>query len=113
MRDSCVIVFTAIAQSFSEAENRRVIEGYFPYIQKLIIAIAASQPPASDPLLASTISLVGDLITVFGVQMTAFVDSEPITNIMARLRRSRHNKAKTAVNWVSREIARVRRQAGA
>lgn len=98
-----MVVFTAISQSFAENEEHcRVIEMYFPTMDQLIKSIASSQPPATDSLLASAISLVGDLISAFGPRIAPFVESESVNSIIARLRRSRHTKAKTAVNWVAR-----------
>lgn len=112
LRESCIVVFTALAQTFTETdEHRRVLQAYFPAMDQLIRVIANSQPPASDSLLAAAISLVGDLINAFGAQIIPFTESEPVNSIIARLRRSRNSKAKTAVNWVSREIQRVRRLA--
>lgn len=103
MRDSCIVVFTALAQAFNEnLEHRRVVELYFPYMDNLIKVIASNQPPASDSLLAGAISLVGDLITAFGVQIAPFMESESVNSIISRLRRSRSNKAKVAVNWVQK-----------
>ncbi|KAI6182664.1 Importin N-terminal domain-containing protein [Aphelenchoides bicaudatus] len=111
LRESCIVVFTAIAQSFSEdQEQRRVIENYFPVIEQLVKSIASSQPPAADSLLASTISLIGDLIVAFGAAIAPFVESDYVNSIIARLRRSKHSKAKTAMRWVMLEMERMRRR---
>jgi len=110
LKDSCLVVFTAIAQSFTEGENRRVLETYFPFIEQLINSIASSQP-ATDSLLSSALGLVGDLIAAFGNQILPFVESEAVVTITTRLRRSRSTKAKTITTWIAKEIQRLRRTA--
>ncbi|KAI6178497.1 Importin N-terminal domain-containing protein [Aphelenchoides besseyi] len=112
LRESCICVFTSIAQAFNASpEHKALMQAYLPHMVALIQVIATSQPPASEHLLSTTIALIGDLLVAYNVEFLPIVDSEPITNMMQRLRRSRQNKAKAALNWVSREVQRVRRMA--
>lgn len=102
LRESCVIVFTAIVQTFgSGPEERRVVEAYFPIIEQLVKSIAISQPPATDSLLASALSLIGDLIVAFGASIAPFVETEHVGSIINRLRRSKLSKAKISLRWVT------------
>lgn len=102
LRESCVIVFTAIVQTFgSGPEERRVVEAYFPIIEQLVKSIAVSQPPATDSLLASALSLIGDLIVAFGASIAPFVETEHVGSIINRLRRSKLSKAKISLRWVT------------
>jgi hypothetical protein len=106
LRESCIIVFTAIVQSFNtDPEQRRVIEVYFPMIEQLVKSIAASQPPATDSLLASTLGLVGDLVVTFGANIVSFAESEHVGSIISRLRRSKQSKARTSIRYITQEIS--------
>lgn len=98
--------------SFRENDQQRtILQQYLPRMNQLLNSIAYSDPPAPENLLVSAISLVGDLLSVFGVLALPLMEQEGVNMIMARLRRSKQNKCKTAVSWVSREMQRVRRQA--
>lgn len=102
-----------------------------PMLQ-LIVLIANSQPPAPESLYASACALAGDLLHAFGVQFLPVVDTAEfgIAALVNKCKRSRQNKAKSIATWVSdeeifkkmvsklifwhqvsRELARVRRQA--
>lgn len=112
LRESCLVVFMSLVQSFREPpEQRALLQLYLPKMTQLIQSIAMGDAAAHDEnLLVSAISLVGDLITAFGTDSIPLMDSEPVATIVNRLRRSRQTKCKTALNWVSREMQRVRRQ---
>uniref|UniRef100_A0A1I7S7A1 Importin N-terminal domain-containing protein n=1 Tax=Bursaphelenchus xylophilus TaxID=6326 RepID=A0A1I7S7A1_BURXY len=112
LRESCLVVYMSMIQSFRETdEHKAVLQQYLPRITQLLNSIASSQPPAPESLLVSAISLVGDLVNTFGVLSIPLMDSESVVAIVQRLRRSKQNKCKTALTWVSREMQRVRRQA--
>ncbi|CAD5206634.1 unnamed protein product [Bursaphelenchus okinawaensis] len=112
LRESCIVVYMSMVQSFRDSEEHKlVLQQYLPRISQLLSSIASSQPPAPESLLVMAISLVGDLINAFGVLSIPLMDSESVTVIVQRLRRSKQNKCKTALTWVSREMQRVRRQA--
>uniref|UniRef100_A0A915ELT2 Importin N-terminal domain-containing protein n=1 Tax=Ditylenchus dipsaci TaxID=166011 RepID=A0A915ELT2_9BILA len=111
LRENCCAAFAGIVQSLRSSEQElQLIRPHVNIMIHLVIQIASCQPPAQDGLISAGCALVGDLLHSFGAEMLQFVESEPVVQMLQRCRRSKLNKAKTVANWVSREVARVKRQ---
>uniref|UniRef100_A0A915ELT9 Exocyst complex component Sec6 n=1 Tax=Ditylenchus dipsaci TaxID=166011 RepID=A0A915ELT9_9BILA len=88
----------------------RYLDSCVKWLTDAIAAAQVTNPEDYDQL--DWVRLVGDLLHSFGAEMLQFVESEPVVQMLQRCRRSKLNKAKTVANWVSREVARVKRQVG-
>ena len=49
-----------------------------------------------------------DLVSCFGVSLMPILENETITNIIARGKKSKNNRAKTLANWAFKEIRKLK-----
>uniref|UniRef100_A0A915N5C2 Importin subunit beta-1/Transportin-1-like TPR repeats domain-containing protein n=1 Tax=Meloidogyne javanica TaxID=6303 RepID=A0A915N5C2_MELJA len=115
LRESCCYAFSGIVQALNGSpESLQLIQRNIQPMLQLIVQISNSQPTTSENLYSSACALAGDLLHSFGVEFLPVVDTAEfgINTLVAKCRRSRTNKAKSIASWVTREIARVKRQAG-
>uniref|UniRef100_A0A914LJG5 Importin N-terminal domain-containing protein n=1 Tax=Meloidogyne incognita TaxID=6306 RepID=A0A914LJG5_MELIC len=115
LRESCCYAFSGIVQALNGSpESLQLIQRNIQPMLQLIVQISNSQPTTSENLYSSACALAGDLLHSFGVEFLPVVDTAEfgINTLVAKCRRSRTNKAKSIATWVTREIARVKRQAG-
>lgn len=112
LRENCCSAFAGIVQALAKSEQEMMLlYPHIPIMFQLIVQIVNSQPPAEDILNSSACALVGDLLRSFGTSVLELVENEPIHQLLQKCRRSRNNRARSVANWVSLEIARVRRLA--
>jgi importin subunit beta-1 len=116
LRESCCYAFSGIVQALNGSpELLQLIQRYIQPMLQLIVQISNSQPPtSSENLYSSACALAGDLLHSFGVEFLPVVETVEfgINTLVTKCRRSRTNKAKSIATWVTREIQRVKRQAG-
>ncbi|XP_046482449.1 importin subunit beta-1 isoform X1 [Neodiprion pinetum] len=84
-----------------------LVEPHVPFIIQFITSIAQDREH-SDSNIAAAAGLLGDLVTVFGVNLLPMVETEPITDLLTKGRRSRTNKTKTLATWATKEIRRLK-----
>ncbi|XP_074101694.1 importin subunit beta Fs(2)Ket isoform X1 [Cotesia typhae] len=80
-----------------------LIEPQVPFIIQFITTIAQDREHL-DESMSSAIGLLGDLVTVFGAKLLPLVETEPLTELLIKGRRSRNSKARALAIWVTKEI---------
>jgi importin subunit beta-1 len=48
------------------------------------------------------------LVSCFGTQLAPVLENEAITNLLAKGKKSKNNRAKTLANWASKEIRKLK-----
>lgn len=91
-------------------EGLQLLKGYVQAMCQLIVQVGAARPASEDGLCASALALTGDLLRAYQMEILPFVESEQVSILLQKCRRSKVQKAKTVSSWVTREIAKVKRQ---
>lgn len=84
-----------------------LVEPHVPFIIQFITTIA-QDPEHSDGNVSASVGLLGDLVTVFGAKLLPIVETEPLTELVTKGRRSRSAKTKTLASWAAKEIRKLR-----
>lgn len=78
-----------------------------PFIIQFITSIAQDREHSDDNISAA-VGLLGDLVTVFGVKLLPMIETEPLTQLISKAKRSRTDKTKSLANWVTKEIRKLK-----
>lgn len=113
LRDSVLEAYTGIIQGLkgdgtTPPHALALIEPTVPFIIQFITTIAQDREH-SDSNVAAAAGLLGDLVTVFGVQLLPVIDTDVITDLLNEGRRSRANKTKNLATWATKEIRKLKR----
>ncbi|XP_029049266.1 importin subunit beta-1 isoform X1 [Osmia bicornis bicornis] len=84
-----------------------LVEPHVPFIIQFITSIAQDREHSEGNISAS-VGLLGDLVTVFGAKLLPMVETEPLTELLTKARRSRTQKTKTLANWATKEIRKLK-----
>ncbi|XP_034178474.1 importin subunit beta Fs(2)Ket isoform X1 [Osmia lignaria lignaria] len=84
-----------------------LVEPHVPFIIQFITSIAQDREHSEGNISAS-VGLLGDLVTVFGAKLLPMVETEPLTDLLTKARRSRTQKTKSLANWATKEIRKLK-----
>ncbi|XP_053983431.1 importin subunit beta-1 isoform X2 [Hylaeus anthracinus] len=84
-----------------------LVEPHVPFIIQFITTIAQDREHSEGNISAS-VGLLGDLVTVFGAKLLPIVETEPLTELLTKARRSRTQKTKTLASWAAKEIRKLK-----
>lgn len=112
LREACLEAYTGIVQGLkgdgvTPNQEVQLLRQHVPQMVTFISTVAADEE-RSDAVIASSAGLIGDLCTVFGVEMLQLVETEAITNLLHMGRRSKTAKTKTLALWATKEIRRLK-----
>ena len=114
LREGVLEAYTGIVQGLRGDETNpcsdaaiALVEPHVPFIIQFITSIAQDREHSEGNISAS-VGLLGDLVTVFGVKLLPMVETEPLTELLTKARRSRIDKTKTLANWATKEIRKLK-----
>jgi len=112
LRESCLEAYTGIVQGLkgdgaTPNPEVQMLRHHVPHMITFITSVAGDDEK-SDPVVASSAGLIGDLCSVFGADMLQLVETEPISNLLTHGRRSKTSKTKTLATWATKEIRRLK-----
>lgn len=84
-----------------------LVDPHVPFIIQFITTIAQDREHSEGNISAS-VGLLGDLVTVFGAKLLPVVETEPLTELLTKARRSRTQKTKVLASWVAKEIRKLK-----
>lgn len=84
-----------------------LVEPHVPFIITFITTTATDREN-SEETIAASIGLLGDLVTVFGVKLLPIVETDHLTELLAKGRRARNLKTKALATWVFKEIRKLK-----
>ena len=81
-----------------------------PHLQSIInfLELLAKDPNLGESVLSAACGLIGDLVSCFGVQLAAALESETIANLVNKGKKSKNNRTKTLANWAAKEIRKAK-----
>ncbi|XP_043466962.1 importin subunit beta-1 isoform X1 [Leptopilina heterotoma] len=118
LREGVVEAYTGIVQGLRGDDESNIspdimlLEPHVPFIIHFITSIA-QDADHSDGNIAAASGLIGDLIRVYGTKMLPMVETEAITALLTKGKKSRTSKTKTLALWATKEIRRVKNTANA
>ncbi|CAK9812724.1 Importin subunit beta-1 [Anthophora plagiata] len=112
LREGVLGAYTGIVQGLcGEITNPdpavALVEPHVPFIIQFLTSIAQDREHSEGNISAS-VGLLGDLVTVFGVKLLPMVETEPLTELLNKAKRSRTEKTKTLASWAAREIRKLK-----
>ncbi|XP_045131231.1 importin subunit beta-1-like isoform X2 [Portunus trituberculatus] len=112
LRETCLEAYTGIVQGLkgdgpNPKQEVQLLRTHVPHMITFITSVAADEEK-SDPVVASSAGLIGDLCSVFGTDMLQLVETDPIGNLLIQGRRSKTSKTKTLAMWATKEIRRLK-----
>lgn len=114
LREGVLEAYTGIVQGLrgdgSNPSPASLVEPHVPFIIQFITSIAQDREH-SDGNIAASAGLLGDLVTIFGVNLLPMVETEPLTDLLTKGRRSRTSKTKTLATWATKEIRKLKNAA--
>ncbi|XP_012254098.1 importin subunit beta-1 isoform X2 [Athalia rosae] len=115
LREGVIEAYTGIVQGLKgdgtlPSPDITLVEPHVPFMIQFITSIAQDREH-SDGNIAASAGLLGDLVTVFGVDLLPMVETEPLTELLTKGRRSRTGKTKTLATWATKEIRKLKNAA--
>jgi len=113
LREGCLDAYTGILQGLKGNNNITGIVDLTivtPHLSNILafLDILSKDPNVNDSVLSAACGLVGDLVSCFGTQLAPVLENEAITNLLAKGKKSKNNRAKTLANWASKEIRKLK-----
>jgi len=112
LREGCLEAYTGIIQGLkgdgTDATEELIrIKPHVNYIIKFI-TVVAQDSEHSDASIGASAGLIGDLCVAFGRDILAFLDVEPITELLTQGRKSKASKTKSLSTWATKEIRKLK-----
>ncbi|XP_076241578.1 importin subunit beta Fs(2)Ket isoform X3 [Calliopsis andreniformis] len=114
LREGVLEAYTGIVQGLRGDNSNpcpdaavSLVEPHVPFIIQFITTIA-QDPEHSDGNVSASVGLLGDLVTVFGAKLLPIVETEPLTDLVSKGRRSRSQKTRTLASWAAKEIRKLK-----
>ncbi|KAK6730541.1 hypothetical protein RB195_007167 [Necator americanus] len=118
LRENCVTAYTGILQGMRPAgsENdpeklnqaKQSLSRFVQPMCEMIAKCCETHPvPPSDGLVATVAGLIGDLVVLYGNQITPTLNNEKVSALLGRGRKSRTSKTKSVAVWATREIRKA------
>ncbi|OXU27419.1 hypothetical protein TSAR_008605, partial [Trichomalopsis sarcophagae] len=112
LREGVLEAYTGIVQGLrgdgsSPSPDVSLVEPSVPFIIQFITTIAQDREH-SDSNIAASAGLLGDLVTVFGVKLLPMIETEALTDLLNKGRRSRTNRTKNLATWATKEIRKLK-----
>ncbi|XGW20154.1 hypothetical protein V3C99_003743 [Haemonchus contortus] len=118
LRENCIMAYTGILQGMRpngsdtdpEKKNQAKLSlsRFVPAMVKMIAICCETQPVApSDGLVASVAGLIGDLVVLYGSQITPELSNEKVKALLDRGRKSRTSKTKSVAIWARKEMQKA------
>jgi importin subunit beta-1 len=81
-----------------------------PHLNNILafLDILSKDSSLSDTVLSASCGLIGDLVSCFGIQLSAAFETDPVQNILTRGKKSKINRTKTLANWATKEIRKLK-----
>ncbi|PIO62384.1 Importin-beta protein, partial [Teladorsagia circumcincta] len=118
LRENCVMAYTGILQGMRpvgsdtdpEKKNQAKISlsRFVPAMVKMIAICCETVPVSpSDGLVASVAGLIGDLVVLYGTQITPELSNDKVKALLDRGRKSRTSKTKSVAIWARKEMQKA------
>ncbi|XP_076167592.1 importin subunit beta Fs(2)Ket isoform X2 [Ptiloglossa arizonensis] len=114
LREGVLEAYTGIVQGLRGDESNpcpdtavALVEPHVPFIIQFITTVAQDREHSEGNISAS-VGLLGDLITVFGAKLLPMVETEPLTELLNKAKRSHTQKTKTLAIWATKEIRKLK-----
>ncbi|XP_076054575.1 importin subunit beta Fs(2)Ket isoform X2 [Oratosquilla oratoria] len=112
LRESCLEGYTGIVQGLkgdgpNPNQEVHLLRSHVPLMISFITSVATDEEK-TDPVIAGSAGLIGDLCSVFGADMLELVETEPINSLLTQGRRSKTSKTKTLATWATKEIRKLK-----
>jgi len=113
LREGCLDAYTGILQGLKCNNNTTgivdlsIIDPHMPNILSFL-ELLSKDANVTDGVLSSTCGLIGDLVSCFGVKLMPALESEAITLLISKGKKSKNNRTKTLANWAYKEIRKLR-----
>ncbi|KHJ96355.1 HEAT repeat protein [Oesophagostomum dentatum] len=118
LRENCVTAYTGILQGMRPAgsENdpeklnqaRQSLSRFVQPMCEMIAKCCETHPVApSDGLVATVAGLIGDLVVLYGNQITPTLNNEKVSALLGRGRKSRTSKTKSVAVWATKEMRKA------
>lgn len=107
LREGCLDAYTGILQGLKGNNNGIVdLSIVTPHLNNILafLDILSKDSSLSDTVLSASCGLIGDLVSCFGIQLSAAFETDPVQNILTRGKKSKINRTKTLANWATKEI---------
>lgn len=118
LRENCVMAYTGILQGMRPAgadsdelkmnQAKQSLSRFVPHMCDMIAKCCETTPVApSDSLVATVAGLIGDLIVLYGAQITPTLSNEKVSALLGRGRKSRTSKTKSVAMWATKEMRKA------
>lgn len=111
LREGCLDAYTGILQGLKGNNNGIVdLSIVTPHLNNILafLDILSKDSSLSDTVLSASCGLIGDLVSCFGIQLSAAFETDPVQNILTRGKKSKINRTKTLANWATKEIRKLK-----
>ncbi|XP_012277181.2 importin subunit beta-1 [Orussus abietinus] len=112
LREGVLEAYTGIVQGLrgdglTPLQDVALIEPHVPFMIQFITTISQDRE-LSDGNISAALGLLGDLVVVFGEKLLPMIDTDPITELLTKGRKSRTNKTKSLASWATKEIRKLK-----
>ncbi|XP_011496012.1 PREDICTED: importin subunit beta-1 isoform X2 [Ceratosolen solmsi marchali] len=112
LRDGVLEAYAGIIQGLrgdgtNISSDVSLLEPSVPFIIQFITTIAQDREH-SDGNIAASSGLLGDLVTVFGSKLMPLLETEVLTDLLSKGRKSRCNRTKSLATWATKEIRKLK-----